>query len=88
MSLEIIVLSGVLLVGGLYVVVYLMYHKLSLAISRLAKQTNKQADNVISQIEALLALYAEIRPAHGLPPTRGWAASPDFLRLLTKYSPS
>lgn len=62
-----------------------MYHKLSLAIDRLGKQSTKQANNVITQIEALLALYAEIRPSHGLPPTRGWAASPDFLRLLTKF---
>lgn len=82
MSIEIIALFCTLLIGGIYVIVYTMYQKLSLAIDRLAKQSSKQSDNVISQIEALLALYAEVRPEHGLPPTRGWAASPDFLRIL------
>jgi predicted O-methyltransferase YrrM len=33
------------------------------------------------QLEALLAIYAEIQ-VRGLPPTGGWAASPDFLRRL------
>ncbi len=78
-------LCAVAVVGSVYLVLYLMYHKLSLAIDRLGKQSTRQADNVITQIEALLALYAEVRPAHGLPPTRGWAASPDFLCLLTKF---
>lgn len=32
-----------------------------------------------AQQEALLALYHELRPEHALPPTRGWAASPDLL---------
>lgn len=81
----IILLCAVAIAGGMCLVLYLMYHKLSLAIDRLGKQLTKQANNVITQIEALLALYAESRPTHGLPATRGWAASPDFLRLLTKF---
>ncbi len=81
----IILLCAVAVVGSVCLVLYLMYHKLSLAIDRLGKQSTRQTDNVITQIEALLALYAEVRPTHGLPPTRGWAASPDFLRLLTKF---
>ncbi len=84
-SLETIALLAAALVGGLYVAACLIYYKLSWAICRLERQTTNQANNVISQIEALLSLYAEIRPTHGLPPTRGWAASPDFLRLLTRF---
>jgi hypothetical protein len=32
------------------------------------------------QIESLAALYYRLRPNVPFPPTRGWAASPDFLR--------
>lgn len=82
----IILLCTVAVVGSVCLVLYLMYHKLSLTIDRLGKQSTRQTDNVISQIEALLALYAEIRPTHGLPPTRGWAASPDFLHNLVMHT--
>lgn len=34
------------------------------------------------QLEALTALYATLQPRAPLPPLRGWAASPDFLRLV------
>lgn len=63
-------------------VVGLLYHKLSGAIVRLERQLARQQAGNLSQIEALLSLYAELRPTGGLPATRGWAASPDFLRLL------
>lgn len=33
-----------------------------------------------AQLEALTALYIDVRPVAALPPTRGWAASPDLLR--------
>lgn len=61
------------------------YHKLSLAINNLRSHVTDKSDNVISQIESLVAVYAEIRPIHGLPKTRGWAASPDFLHYLCKF---
>ncbi|TQF00122.1 MAG: class I SAM-dependent methyltransferase [Spiribacter salinus] len=34
------------------------------------------------QVEDLYALYSRLRPRHPLPNTRGWAASPDFLRIV------
>jgi predicted O-methyltransferase YrrM len=34
------------------------------------------------QMDALQALYHEIRPAHAFPPMGTWAASPDLLRFL------
>ncbi|MFC1684786.1 class I SAM-dependent methyltransferase [Pseudomonadota bacterium] len=64
---------------------FIIYHKLSTMIDRQSKQALKLSDNTIAQIEALLSLYAEVNPTHGFPPTRGWAASPDFLRLLTQF---
>lgn len=35
-----------------------------------------------AQLEALAALYWDMRPANSLPRTRSWAASPDLLRYL------
>ncbi len=62
-----------------------LYHKLSSAIARLKKDVIRHADNTIAQVDALLAIYCDIRPDHGFPPTRGWAASPDFLRHLSQF---
>lgn len=36
-------------------------------------------DRLFRQLEALLGLHAELQLEHSLPPTRGWAGSPDFL---------
>lgn len=42
-------------------------------------------DTLFSQFEALAGLYVDLRPASSLPPTRGWASSPDFLAVLAKH---
>ena len=36
-------------------------------------------DRLFRQLEALQGLYVELQLEHSLPPTRGWAGSPDFL---------
>jgi len=38
------------------------------------------------QLEALQGLYAELAPQCSLPPTRGWAGSPDFLLELCRHT--
>lgn len=40
---------------------------------------------LFQQLEALQGLYAELAFEHSLPPTRGWAASPDFLLALARH---
>jgi len=54
---------------------------------RIAAQTNElvrsSSVRTTQQLEALDALYARLELERGsLPPTRGWAASPDFLNIL------
>lgn len=71
---------------ALAMLIFVVYHKLSLAIDRLGKESPKISGNVFAQIEALLALQQELRLVHALPPTRGWAASPDFLRNLMVHA--
>jgi predicted O-methyltransferase YrrM len=62
--------------------VYMMYRKLSRQAVMLRHEATLLADNTVTQVECLLALYADLKPARGLPRTRGWAASPDFLHAL------
>ncbi|GJJ03157.1 hypothetical protein RugamoR64_36950 [Duganella rhizosphaerae] len=38
------------------------------------------------QLEALQGLYVELDLKHSLPPTRGWAASPDFLLEVARHA--
>lgn len=48
--------------------------------------SNSRIDNLFSQMEALLALNKELALPLGLPSTRDWAASPDFLRHIARYA--
>jgi predicted O-methyltransferase YrrM len=73
-------------IGTMAVLLVVVYHKLSLGIDRLAKEMPKAGSNVIAQIEALAALRTELKLDHSLPRTRGWAASPDFLRDLMMHT--
>lgn len=63
-----------------------VYHKLTSAIQALRHQGVKNSDNVISQVEALLSLHAELRPTRALPKSRGWTASPDLLAQLVRLT--
>lgn len=62
--------------------VYVAYEKLSRQAMMLRRESATLADNTVTQVECLLALYGDLRPSRGLPRTRGWAASPDFLHAL------
>jgi predicted O-methyltransferase YrrM len=63
-------------------VVWIAYSKLSRGNHLVRQELKEQTNNSIRQIESLLAVYAELNGKHGLPRTRGWAASPDLLALL------
>lgn len=49
-------------------------------------QTRTDTANLFRQLEALQGLYAELDLKISLPPTRGWAASPDFLLQLARHA--
>jgi len=44
------------------------------------------ADAMFRQLEALQSLYIDLDLRKSLPPTRGWAASPDFLMELARHA--
>ncbi len=64
-------------------------HKLR-AVHLLLHQTRDDARSdsarTFQQLEALQGLYLELGLRHSLPPTRGWAASPDFLLVLARHA--
>jgi predicted O-methyltransferase YrrM len=49
-----------------------------------AQRANERLDNLYTQLETLMALYHDLKPAVGFPGTRGWAGSPDFLRHVAR----
>lgn len=78
--------SAAAVVCVLLAALVVMYDKLSSAIARQGQQARAIADNVFGQIEALMALQTELKFEHALPPTRSWAASPDFLRNVMLHA--
>jgi predicted O-methyltransferase YrrM len=67
--------------------VFVCYHKIKrvhLKAFEDAQRSGERLDNVYTQIETLMALYHDLKPAVGLPSTRGWAGSPDFLRHVAR----
>lgn len=46
---------------------------------KIGKKNLKETRNTFHQLQALFALERKLKLDRGLPPTRGWAGSPDFL---------
>ena len=75
-----------LLVLALY-----MLHKLRLVhilLHDVRDQSHHDSAGLFRQMEALQGLYVELDLKHSLPPTRGWAASPDILLELARHARS
>jgi predicted O-methyltransferase YrrM len=49
---------------------------------RLWNSDERSRNNSFRQIEALFSIFFSIKPNYPLPNTKGWAASPDFLKKL------
>lgn len=73
---------ALILIAAHAVLLYLVYERLSRAVQEVRREVRRRSDNTITQLEALLSVHAEIQPAHVLPRSRDWAASPDFLAVL------
>lgn len=74
----------------LFVSLYIL-HKLRLVhllLHDVRDRTSRDSAVLFRQMEALQGLYVELDLKHSLPPTRGWAASPDFLLELARHARS
>lgn len=49
-------------------------------------RTHTDQAGLFRQLEALQGLYVELDLKHSLPPSRGWAASPDFLLQVAHHA--
>lgn len=52
-------------------------------LAQAVQNERRHSERLFLQSEALTSLLAYLRPVAPFPPTRGWAASPDFLMLET-----
>ncbi len=77
------ILVVALLLANLVLLMW-VYFKVSKILHFARRDIAQGVETTIAQVEGLLALYAEIKPKGGLPRTRGWAASPDFLQALNE----
>jgi predicted O-methyltransferase YrrM len=83
MQAELIATSlGLLL--GLYVLHKV--RKVHLLLFQMKDQSHHDTTMLFRQMEALQGLYVELGLQSSLPPTRGWAASPDFLLELARHA--
>lgn len=80
-----LLLVAVVALGSL-AVIYHKIRRIHLMLYAMEDRTAERIDNLYSQLEALLALYHDLEPAASLPVTRGWAASPDFLRHIHRHA--
>jgi predicted O-methyltransferase YrrM len=67
---------------------YTAYKVRRIYLQQFVLEETRQAEfqQLYKQIEALLGLYAELNVNVSLPPTRGWAASPDLLLYLVQHA--
>jgi len=52
----------------------------------LDQRIERSDENTFRQLEALIAIYWDLRPSRALPATRGWAGSPDFLYEVANHA--
>jgi predicted O-methyltransferase YrrM len=79
-----LILNAVLLLVMLYTLHKL--RKAHLLLFDLRERSQHDNTTLFRQLEALQGLYAELDLKLSLPPTRGWAASPDFLLELVRHT--
>ncbi|WP_343731638.1 class I SAM-dependent methyltransferase [Duganella sp.] len=75
----------------IFLVLAFTLHKLRqahLLLFDLRDQSRQDNVTLFRQLEALQGLYTELDLRTSLPPTRGWAASPDFLLELARHARS
>lgn len=65
--------------------VYKLYRAVALK-SDVRSISERALHDLFHQFQALHALHAQLALPQGLPPVRGWAASPDFLLVIARHA--
>lgn len=74
-----------LVVIGVQLLMWRKIRRIDLHTWDVADRVPRAVAQCFQQLEALQGLYWDLKPALSLPPTRGWAGSPDFLRELASH---
>lgn len=84
--MEILILIFLALNLALLLLLYVKIRKIHLFCWQLKDEISDHAVHSIRNIEALDYLYRKLKFVSPLPPTMGFAGSPDFLRLVADYA--
>ena len=84
--IALLLLGTILLIGAYTLLKLRRVHLMLYQAQAQSARSSKQLNDLFGQIESLLGLYVDLGLQKSLPPTRGWAASPDFLWQLTQYA--
>ncbi|SFU46387.1 class I SAM-dependent methyltransferase [Nitrosospira multiformis] len=80
-------LTLLLLIAVLAVGLYALHkiRRVHIMLYEIPARSSQDMNDLFLQIEALHGLYIDLGLQKSLPPTRGWAASPDFLQELVRH---
>lgn len=84
--MEIIILAVLAVNLAILLLVLGKIKKIHLFCWTLKDEISEQAVHAVRNIEALDSLYRDLEFTKSLPPTMGFAGSPDFLRLIADYA--
>lgn len=81
-------LTSLLLVAVLAAALYTLHkvRRVHIMLYQMQNRSRQNLDDLFHQIEALHGLYIDLELKKSLPPTRGWAASPDFLQQIAQHA--
>lgn len=81
-------LTPLLLVAVLAAALYVLHkvRRIHIMLYQMQNRSRQDLDDLFHQVEALHGLYVDLGLEKSLPPTRGWAASPDFLQQIAQHA--
>lgn len=83
---EFVIIALLCLTLAILLLLFRKVRRVDMTLWQMSEQLPRDIQESFRQSEALISLYWELRPQSSLPPTRGWAGSPDFLRQLAGYT--
>lgn len=81
-----LILALLLIVIAIQLMTLRKVRRIDLKVWSMSKQLPQDIEELFRQAEALQSLYWDLKPEQSLPPTRGWAGSPDFLREVARHA--
>lgn len=81
-----IIVVLLLIVLAFQFLIFRKVKRIDLKVWGMSEELPRELHESFRQSEALTGLYWELKPQIALPPTRGWAGSPDFLREVARYA--